>query len=356
MDENPIDERPEELRPPASQPEMPRPEVLRPPGSQPQASLPQVPRTSWLFGKNRAWLNVSLFILTAFSIFFVGLSWSANYRYAEEISRNPNFAMDAGMFKDPQIVFLSALFTLALVLILLGHEMGHYLTCRRYHLKATLPYFIPAPTLLGTMGAFIRIKSPITRKRELFDVGIAGPLMSFVLSVPTLVAGLLLTSKHSVYLMAKEGTLFLGDPLLLKVLASLRFGSLEPGQAVVYHPLVFAGWAGLLVTAMNLFPIGQLDGGHISYALLGPRAKSVGRVFLGVFVVLGVLFWAGWLVWAAAILLIGVKHPPTWDAGTPLGTKRKILGGLALVIFILSFIPDPIQGYNVIDVIKQLWP
>jgi hypothetical protein len=351
MNENRIDSGPEALWPPATQSQAPRPEVLRP-----EASQPQMPRTSWLFGKNRAWLNVSLFVLTAISIFFVGLSWSANYKYAEEISRDPNFAMDAGMFKDPQIIFLSALFTLALILILLGHEMGHYLTCRRYRLKATLPYFIPAPTLLGTMGAFIRIKSPITRKRELFDVGIAGPLMSFVLSVPTLVAGLFLTSKNSVYLLSKEGTLFLGDPLLLKVLAGLRFGSLEPGKAIVYHPLVFAGWAGLLVTAMNLFPIGQLDGGHIAYALLGPRAKSVGRIFLGVFAVLGVLFWAGWLVWAAAILLIGMKHPPTWDAEMPLGTRRKIMGGLALVIFILSFIPDPVQGYNVIDVIKQLWP
>jgi len=301
----------------------------------------------------KIWLNIVLFILTVFSAFFVGLGWSANYKYAEEISRDPEFAAGIGAFHDPQIVGLSLLYAAVLIVILLGHELGHYLTCRRYRISATWPFFIPAPTFIGTMGAFIKIKSPITRKQQLFDIGVAGPLMSFFLSVPVLVVGL--SMSKVVPPLPQESSLVFGDPLLLKIISAFFFKTAGPGHEIIPHPLAFAGWVGLLVTAMNLFPLGQLDGGHISYAVFGPKSRVIGRFFLVIFIVLGIFFWAGWLVWALLIKILGLNHPRIWDEDASLGTKRKTIGVLILIIFILSFIPDPVRGYNVIDLIRQFW-
>lgn len=320
----------------------------------PAAPVTRKFRPSSFFVKDRIWVNVLLFVLTVLSLFVVGVSWSASYKYAEEIGRNPAFEAGPNVFRDPQILLLSLIYALVLIVILLGHELGHYLTCRRYGISATLPFFIPAPTLIGTMGAFIKIRSPIAGKRQLFDIGVAGPLMSFVLSLPALVVGAALSKV--VPALPRESSILFGEPLLLKILGGLLIKNAGPNQDIVLHPVAFAGWVGLLVTAMNLFPLGQLDGGHISYAILGPRAKFVARVFLGVFIVMGVFFWAGWLIWALVILLLGLKHPPTWDEASPIGTKRLIIGILVVVIFILSFIPDPIQGYNGLDLIRQIWP
>jgi len=304
--------------------------------------------------KDRIWLNILLFVLTILSLLFVGVSWSASYKYAEEIGRNPAFEMGPGVFKDPQILLLSLIYALVLCVILLGHEMGHYLTCRRYGLSATLPFFIPAPTLIGTMGAFIKIRAPISSKRQLFDIGAAGPLLSFLLSLPALAVGLALSKV--VPALPRESSILFGEPLLLKILGGALIKSAGPNYDLVLHPVAFAGWVGLLVTAMNLFPLGQLDGGHISYAILGAKAKHVAWIFLAVFIGLGVFYWAGWLIWALIILLLGLKHPPTWDETEPIGLKRRIIGGFVVAIFILSFIPDPIQGYNGLDLIRQIWP
>jgi len=314
------------------------------------------PLRGWavFFRQNRVWLNVLLFALTLGSAFVVGLGWGLNYKFAEEISRNPNFAPKVGMFGDAQVVILGLVYAGVLIFILLGHELGHYLTCRRYHLDATLPFFIPAPTLVGTMGAFIRIRSPITRKRQLFDVGIAGPLTGFVLSLPALVVGLSLS--RVVPALPHEGTLFFGEPLLLKIIGGLLIRNVGPGFEVIPHPVAFAGWVGAFVTSMNLFPLGQLDGGHILYAFLGPRAKVIGRAVLGVFFILGIFFWIGWLVFALLVLAIGLKHPRIWDETAPMGLRRNILGVFILLVFILTFIPDPIKGYNIFSLIRQFWP
>jgi membrane-associated protease RseP (regulator of RpoE activity) len=311
-------------------------------------------RAASFFGKDRAWLNILLFVLTIISLFVVGVSWSTSYKYAEEIGRNPDFVPGPGAFKDPQIIRLSLIYALVLIVILLGHEMGHYLTCRRYGLSATLPFFIPAPTLIGTMGAFIKIRSPVTGKKQLFDIGAAGPLMSFILSVPALAVGVALSKV--VPALPRENSILFGEPLLLKALGGALIKNAGPGQDIILHPVAFAGWVGLLVTAMNLFPLGQLDGGHVAYAILGPKSKLAAKLFLVVFVALGIFYWAGWLIWALVILLMGLKHPPTWDESAPIGRKRCIVGVLIVVIFVLSFIPDPIQGYNGLDLIRQIWP
>jgi membrane-associated protease RseP (regulator of RpoE activity) len=301
------------------------------------------------FAKDRTWLNILLFVLTIGSTFLVGMTWSASFLYSQ--APLPEGAAPPNPLRDPQALLLSAVYTLVLLLILGAHEMGHYWTCRKNGLSATLPFFIPAPTLIGTMGAFIRIRTPITAKRTLFDVGAGGPLAGIVVAVPVLAIGLALSKV--VPALPRDQSLLFGEPLLVKLFGALLFGRVGPGVDVLLHPVAFAGWVGLLVTSINLFPIGQLDGGHILYAAIGARARIVGWFFLALFVVMGVFFWAGWLLWAVLVLILGVKHPPVWDEGVPLGKKRTILAFLVLFIFVVSFIPAPIQGFDLISLIKQ---
>jgi len=298
------------------------------------------------FSKNRLWLNVLLFVITVFSTFFVGFSWSINYKYAEVLGETNELPISLDLIFDPQIIFLSFLYAVVLLGILLAHELGHFLTCRYYHIDATLPFFIPAPTIIGTMGAFIKIRSPITRKRQLFDIGVAGPLAGFILAVPTLLVGLSLSKV--VAPLPKEGGFVLGEPLLLKIFSSLLFRGAPPNSDMILHPIAFAGWVGILVTALNLFPIGQLDGGHVFYALLGKKSGKYSRYILFVFVFMGIFFFYGWLVWALLISVMGLKHPKILDEDTPLSPKRKIIGVVVILIFILSFIPAPIKGYNLL--------
>ena len=229
--------------------------------------------------------------------------------------------------------------------------MGHYLTCRFYHIEATLPFFIPAPTLIGTLGAFIKIKSPITRRKQLFDIGVAGPLTGFLLSLPALVYGLPLSK--IVPAVPREDTMVFGEPLLLKFLGSLMFKGGSSQSDLFLHPVAFAGWVGLLVTAFNLFPIGQLDGGHVSFALLGEKAKSLTKILLVAFVFMGIFFWIGWIVWALIITLLGLKHPRVIDDRERLSPWRRFIGAVILVIFILSFIPAPIKGYSLLELLHQ---
>ncbi len=297
------------------------------------------------------WLNIFLFVLTIASTFFVGLSWSLSFKYGNAIEQDFPFNFKAGLFGDREIVTLSVLYSVVLLVILLGHELGHYLACRRYRIEATLPYFVPAPTLIGTLGAFIKIESPITRKCQLFDIGAAGPLTGFVLALPALVVGLSLSKIGPPPL--GEGALVFGEPLLFKLLAGLLFTDIPPGHVILPHPVAFAGWVGILVTAFNLFPMGQLDGGHIFFAMVGRKATVVARVFLAAFVVMGVFFWVGWFVWALLILLLGLKHPRLADEEVPLSPGRKAVGALIVLIFVISFIPAPILGFDLFDLLRQ---
>lgn len=306
--------------------------------------------------KKGIWLNIILFVVTVLSTFFVGISWSLSFKYADLLSQSTQIDFDIKIFEDPQIISLSIVYAVVLIGILLGHELGHFLTCQYYKINATLPYFIPAPTLIGTLGAFIKIKSPITRKQQLFDIGVAGPLTGFILSVPTLIYGLSLSKV--VPAIPREESLIFGEPLLLKIVGSMIFKNVPPDFDIILHPIAFAGWVGIFVTALNLFPVGQLDGGHVSYALLGPKSRNLARLFLGVFIFMGIFFWIGWFIWAFIILLLGLGHPRVVDEETPLSPRRKFLGFVVLIIFILSFIPDPIKGYgssNLVDLIKKFF-
>ena len=233
----------------------------------------------------------------------------------------------------------------ATILAILGcHELGHYVACRYYDVDASLPFFLPIPiTLTGTLGAFIRIREPIPYKRWLFDIGIAGPIAGFLVAVPALFIGI--SMSHVVPLRAEDG-LLLGEPLLLKLASWVFWGSLPDSQTLVLHPVAFAAWFGLLATALNLFPVGQLDGGHISYALLGRRSTYVTIAMIGVAIVLSYRS-ASWIVWTVLItgmlFAFGVRHPPVIDEHVPLDRGRQALAFLAAVIFALCFTPAPIQ-------------
>jgi membrane-associated protease RseP (regulator of RpoE activity) len=222
--------------------------------------------------------------------------------------------------------------------ILLAHEFGHYLTARRYRLDATLPFFIPLPllSLVGTLGAFIRIRSPFRDRRSLFDVGIAGPLAGFVVCIPVLVLGA--AEARIVPDQPSSFALILGEPLLFQWAVRLVLGPVPEGMTVLIGPLGMAAWFGLLVTALNLIPVGQLDGGHVAYALLRGHARIVAR--LALLGCLGLLYLQPtWLVWCVLLLLLGRPHPPTLFDEAAVGRVRWLVGGLGVA---LCFTPSPI--------------
>ena len=244
--------------------------------------------------------------------------------------------------ETPKLLYTGIPFSFTLLLILGAHEMGHYLVSRRHHLDVTLPYFIPAPPIpfiIGTFGAFIRIRSPIRDKRALLDVGCSGPLIGVLVSIPVILIGLKLSTVTVIG--GGEETITLGEPLLFKLLSRLALGPMTPEQNVILHPVAFAGWIGLLVTALNLLPVGQLDGGHVAYALFPEYHRYISLGVIGLLVVCGVVFWSGWLLWAVLLVFLGWRHPPPYEFWVPLDRRRRVLGIITVVVFGLTFSPAP---------------
>jgi membrane-associated protease RseP (regulator of RpoE activity) len=301
--------------------------------------------------RRKTWLNGLLFGLTFLTTWFAGTFFAASFLSAE--------AASPGALLTPRLLGLGLSYAAVLMTILVGHELGHYLTCRRYGVLATLPYFIPGPPFLGTFGAFIRIKSPVRFKHQIFDVGANGPLAGFALALPALVLGLALSKVGP--LPPTEGAIVFGEPLAFKLLSGLLFGRIPEGSTLVLHPIGFAGWVGLLVTAFNLIPLGQLDGGHVAYAVLGKRARLLSWIMVGFLAAMGVFYHLSWIILAAVMLFFEFKskmrlrHPPVYDEDAPLGPKRTALGLVVLLIFALSFIPDPIKGASLLDILKGSW-
>ena len=239
-------------------------------------------------------------------------------------------------------------YSAAVLGILLAHEMGHYVACRYYRIDASLPYFLPAPMLLaGTLGAFIRIRSAILSKRVLFDIGVAGPLAGFaVLLVPLIIGVNLSYVKPGI---ADSGELIFGTPLILRFLEWICLPGAVPGD-IYLHPVARAAWVGVLATALNLLPIGQLDGGHILYAFAGERTRILSRVFVAALASLGIYqlftteYKAGytWLIWSVILLIVAMRHPTIIDP-VPVGRARTWLGLLALLLLILCFTPVPVR-------------
>ncbi len=246
----------------------------------------------------------------------------------------------------PGLIYKGIPFSFSIMCILLSHEMGHYLMSRRHKVEATLPYFIPAPTLIGTFGAVIKMRSPVPSRRALLDIGAAGPIVGFIVSIPFLLVGLKLSQiKPGV-----AGDLSLGTSLLLGFMERSLFPSVPDGHVLYLHPVAFAGWLGMLVTMLNLLPIGSMDGGHIAYAVFGKRRHLISsRVFVvallatgGAGYLLGLYGLIVWGVWGTMNIFIGLRHPPPTDSESPLDTRRKLIAAVAALIFILTFVPMPV--------------
>jgi len=233
-------------------------------------------------------------------------------------------------------------FSFTLMLILFTHEFGHYYYAQKHGIDATLPYFIPAPTFIGTFGAFIKIKSPIHKKSALLQIGASGPIAGFLIAVPALIIGLILS--NVVETSGESIGIILGDSVLMKFLTAIIHPGLTEAQDILLHPVAFAGWIGLLVTMLNLLPIGQLDGGHVAYAILGPKHDIVAKCTFLALIPLS-FFSLNWLMWGILILVLmrSTKHPPIYNMDEPLSDKDKLIGYVCLSIFILCFIPAPFQ-------------
>jgi hypothetical protein len=239
-------------------------------------------------------------------------------------------------------------FALSLLTILLAHEMGHYVASLRNGVAASLPYFIPLPipdflgNVLGTLGAVIRMKGIIPNRRVMLDIGAAGPLTGLIVTIPVLVIGLWMS--HIEPLPVDQVYSMEGNSLLYLLVKFALFGRWLPshGVDVFIHPVAFAGWAGLLVTSLNLIPAGQLDGGHVLYSLIGDRAQLLRWPIIAGLAGLGLLVWQGWFLWAGLVYFLGRGHPPPLDGLTQLGVGRKVLAVLVLAVFVLTFTPQPL--------------
>ncbi|MDP9263299.1 MAG: site-2 protease family protein [Acidobacteriota bacterium] len=296
--------------------------------------------------KRRYWLHALLLAATVFTTLVGGARLQYNFDHNQ-----PAFASDDDIFplfwavEEPRRLLLGAPFSAALLLILLTHEMGHFLYCLRNRVYATLPYFLPIPTPIGTLGAFIRIRSPIRTRAALFDIGIAGPIAGFVVAVGTLAVAFLLSQPTPTGMLPSE--IQFGRPLIFhlvhRAMASLGMVS-APLDALHLHPVAMAAWVGMLATALNLLPGGQLDGGHIVYALWPRAHRWWTRGTALVLLPMGFL-WRGWLLWAAILLVTGVRHPPV-PPFPGLSRGRLLLAVLGLVILLLTFMPAPVSGYG----------
>ena len=295
--------------------------------------------------QDRVWLHVLLFALTIASTTLVGAGQYASF--LDDFRGAPGLPMPFAS------LLIRGFWYSGTILAILGcHELGHYFACRYYAVDASLPFFIPVPFLLtGTMGAFIRIREQIPTKRMLFDIGIAGPIAGFVIAVPALFIGLGLS--HVARLPTEQGGMLeLGEPLLFKFASWLIWGTQPDGYSLNMHPMAFGAWFGMLATALNLFPIAQLDGGHVSYSVLGPRWSTY-LTFAMLGVAVGLSFFAtSWIVWTgmivAMLVFIGPRHPRVHDEDVPLDRTRLMLAAFAVVMFVLCFTPAPIRPIDVI--------
>jgi membrane-associated protease RseP (regulator of RpoE activity) len=300
----------------------------------------------------RLWLQLLLLALTLVTTTIAGSFHYYSFMQDLASAGSPPVVTQtaAQIFGDPVFYLRGLWYSLTILAILGCHEMGHYLMCLRYDVIATRPFFLPMPPpffITGTLGAFIRIKSRIPTKIALFDIGIAGPIAGFVVAVPLLFIGLGLSRVDHLPQDASN-LVELGEPLLFKLAAFLVWGHVGAGYSINMHPMAFGAWFGLLATALNLFPISQLDGGHIAYSVFGRRSTIISVVTIAGAV--GLTFVSlTWVLWSILMVVmmfaVGPHHPPTLDDETPLDRQRYILAVVALVMLIVCFTPAPIGEF-----------
>jgi membrane-associated protease RseP (regulator of RpoE activity) len=287
--------------------------------------------------QSRLWLHLLLLALTLGSTTLIGALHYASF--LEEFSSR-RVPFDWALL--PKGLWYSG----TLLGILGAHEMGHYLLCRYYNVDASLPYFIPAPIILtGTLGAVIRIREAFPTRRILFDIGVAGPIAGFVVLVPALFIGM--TMSNVVPAPTDGQLIFLGEPLLFKLASYAIIGPVREGYTINMHPMVFAAWFGMLATALNLLPFGQLDGGHITYATLGRWSVPISLATVGSAVAMTAFVSGSWFVMAlvmvAMLFMLGPRHPRVLDEYEPLGSERYAIAVFALIMLVLCFTPVPAQ-------------
>jgi hypothetical protein len=303
----------------------------------------------------RWWLHALLALATLFTTTAAGAYFAGRDPFRVVALPLGAFGIPLPVGFAPDELLPGLAFSVPLFAILLGHELGHYLLARRHGMDVSPPYFIPSPpfiNFIGTFGAFIRLRSAMVNRTMLLDVGAAGPIVSFVLSVPAVLVGAS-WSRWMPIDPARARTPFLvffgdipiwlgGSPLFDALVRAVGAGE----GVLVLHPLAFAGWLGLFVTALNLFPLAQLDGGHVLFALVGTGQRWLGLAFLAVLLVLGTQWW-GWWMWAGLILLLGrgsVRHPSVFDPEFPVSRARRVVGWATVALFPLTFVAVPIQG------------
>jgi membrane-associated protease RseP (regulator of RpoE activity) len=295
----------------------------------------------------RMWRYVTLFVLTLITTTLVGITHYASFYVGFGTIELP--------FSSWELLLRGLWYSVSVLAILGAHEFGHYYACRYYGVDASLPYFLPVPPIVlsGTLGAFIRIRQPFPSKRALFDIGIAGPIAGFVVLVPVLMIGMYLSRVIEVPKDFQGVLVELGEPLLFKVAAWLTFGPVPEGYTVSMHPVAFAAWFGMLATTLNLFPVGQTDGGHICYAVLGRTSMFVGLGTVACLVGLSFLS-TSWMLWTVLmvgmLVMFGPRHPRSADEHVPLDRPRIWLAIFAVVIFVLCFTPVPAE---IIDLVKR---
>jgi membrane-associated protease RseP (regulator of RpoE activity) len=316
--------------------------------------VPRAPR-------QRYWVHLALLLATILTTLVVGARMEFNFLHHLPVfyTGEDSLAIFPVIWAFQGHLALGVPFSFTLMLILLAHEMGHYVYCRRYRVWATLPFFIPFPTLIGTLGAFIRIRSPIRSRGALFDIGIAGPIAGFVVALVILFLSLGL-SQPMMPGLAAAGDIQLGFPLIFYGMHSLLVGmGLAHGAAALplthayLHPVAVAAWVGMFATALNLLPGGQLDGGHIVFAL-APRAhRWVSRVTILALIPMAVYLWSGWALWAVLLGLSGMRHPqvPGWPG---VDGQRRWLAVVGLLMLILTLAPAPFANSSLLAVIRQL--
>ena len=303
-----------------------------------QTAEPQSP-----YHPGRVWLHVLLLLLTVLTTTIVGSRMQFNFAHDLPVfDLDRDWSVFFTFWRHPAALLGGLPFSLTLITILLAHEFGHYLACVYYGVDATLPFFIPAPTPIGTMGAFIRIKSAIYSKRVLFDVGIAGPIAGFIFLLPALSIGLAFSK--IVPGINHQGSLTFGVPPVLWLLERVIYPGVLPAD-IYLHPVARAGWVGVFATALNLLPVGQLDGGHILYALSERKHRPISQFFIAILVPLG-YFWDGWVMWAVLLFFLARRHPAIYDV-TDIGGVRVRLGVLALAMFLLCFMLAPIGNNSI---------
>jgi len=302
---------------------------------------PAVPYFSEVRPRKFPWVNVVLFVATCLSTLLTGTFMMMGFNQA-----------DFSEIWHPSSLLMGLPFCIAIMSILFAHEMGHYLLCRYYGIDASLPYFIPVPilSLVGTMGAFIKIRGPIRDRGSLLEVGVAGPIAGFIVAV----VALMLSIGHSriAILEPSADTILMGEPLIFKAAEYLAGMTPPPGMDVYLHPVSVAAWFGLLVTALNLLPAAQLDGGHIAYALFRRHHRwiSLGVVFA--LIPLTIFYFAGWGLWIVLLLVLRVYHPPTLDDSVPLRPRHIALGWIGLILLVLCLTPAPIEKTSLLDLLR----